>query len=202
MDLEFSCLKPEEIPIVVSLHITNLGNTLNAKLGRNHLSFLYLKMIEDPDSTVYIVKKKGKIIGAASATLNSNNLKAYIRREYPKKLLPEIIFKNLIRFDLLLKYFQFRRTEKAVLFNKKRIYPTLTTILIDENTTGGGVGKSLILKVEDFFSRRGVDSYKLAIQKKNKNAWGFYMNSGFKMAEQQTRHSFLLIKKIQHNKSI
>jgi dTDP-4-amino-4,6-dideoxy-D-galactose acyltransferase len=60
---------------------------------------------------------------------------------------------------------------------------TVELIAIDENSTGRGIGPSLIRSVEAFLCEHGIETMGVGTQLQNINALKFYSNMGFKIVE-------------------
>ena len=186
-------LRSEDIPVVVVLHRKAISYSLNARLGKKHLSKIYDCVRISNLAIVNVVEVDGKISGVVSATTNPEKLSAEIIKSFSQKLL--LAINLIIRPWLLYNVLEHFRMASPVIYNDTLIKPCLTAIAVVPECRGKGLGKKLIASIESFFVSQNIDCYKLDTFKTNTNARIFYKKLGF-VETQQIGRNVILIKKI------
>ncbi len=176
-------LAEKYIEPVVSLHQLVLGETLNSRLGKRHLEHLYRVMLQTPDCFVWIAVSESRPVGFISGALDLDSVKPLLLKTMPISGWINIALSFIRHPDLFVKWTHGNQVGRPILMQGKRIDPILTTIGIDPNFQGLGIGKSLIHELENYFKAHGVRTYRLDTLETNGQAHAFYKSLGFVFAE-------------------
>ena len=68
---------------------------------------------------------------------------------------------------------------QPIFLQGKRVDSILTTIGVDQNFQGFGIGKKLVHELEQYFKAHGVTAYRLDTLTTNDQARRFYESQGF-----------------------
>ncbi len=81
--------------------------------------------------------------------------------------------------DFLVEWAYGNQVGRPILMQGKRVDSILTTIGVDQNFQGLGIGKKLVHELEQYFKAHGVTAYRLDTLKTNDQARRFYESQGF-----------------------
>lgn len=159
----------EHIPDLVSLHMECLPNTLNVRLGKEHLTRLYRQMTKLDWGMVTVALIDGNVVigGATATTLADAEFWEMICTTKPIDLL-RIAWRILKHPSWWRDLVHANHLKGAV----------LTSLVVAPAYRRRGIGKNLVLAVDDFFRSRGITEYKIETQFDNIVAWAFYVNVG------------------------
>lgn len=181
-----------DVPQIVNLHLNAISYSLNAKLGKNHLVYLYNTTSSDEHSIVLVALKENICAGMCSATINPQQLTKKLLFKLPMRRWAGIFFKIIQHPGLLRTWHETNSLGAPVIFNEKSIIPCLTTIVVDEKFRREGVGRALILAVEEFFKSKQYFCYRLDTLASNFASRSFYLKNGFTEVAQRGRHIMLV----------
>ncbi len=186
-------LRSEDIPAVVVLHRKAISYSLNARLGKRHLSRIYKFVNKSEIAVVNIAEIDGKVVGAISATINSEKLSTEIIKSFSQKLLlaTNLIIRPWLLYNVLEQY----QLSLPVIYDNLLINSCLASIAVAPEYRGQGIGKKLVASVEDYFKSQNIKFYRLDTFKTNTNAQAFYKKLGFVELKRKMR-SCILIKAI------
>jgi len=185
-------LKDEDIPTIIKIHCEAIGYSLNARLGRNHLLRIYTCVQNSDAAIVHVIEVDGIISGVASATIDPDKLSSEIIKSLSvsQKLLLAV---NLtIRPWLILNVWEHHHLAQPFVYKNVLIRPCLTMLAVAPQYRCHGLGKALIVSVENYFKSRKVNYYRVDIFKTNTKARVFYRNLEFVEVGQIGRNIILI----------
>jgi len=186
-------LKKEDIPLVVDFHRKAIGYSLNARLGKKHLSKIYDFVRISNIAIVNVIELDGKISGVVSATTDPEKLSAEIIKTFSQKLL--IAINLIIRPWLFYNVLEHYRMASPVIYNDALVNSCLTAIAVVPESRGKGLGEKLITSIDLFFKSKNINCYRLDTFKTNTKARTFYKKLGF-VEIRQIGRNVILIKEI------
>lgn len=168
---------------VVSLHQLVLGETLNSRLGKRHLENLYYAMLQSRDCFVGVALSETYPVGFISGALSLDTVKSLLFRNMPLDGWKNIALRFIRYPDFLLEWRRGNQVGRPILLQGKRVNSILTTIGVDPDFQGLGIGKKLIRELEIYFKKNGVTAYRLDTLRTNHQARTFYEALGFVQAD-------------------
>ena len=181
-------MTPADIPEVVRLHQAVMGSTFNAWLGPAHLQHLYTLMSAHPECVTLVAVEDGKITGAVSGTSNLSRFSADLMRRTPLRAKVKNGLRVLLcpaKIGELLESFRLQR-----LVGRSQEQAVLTTMMVQREMHGRGVGRLLFTAFGDALAARGVRTFRLDTLLSNSGARAFYEKMGMTRLG-QTRQSIL-----------
>ena len=189
-------LTENDLPQVVQIHLNVLGYTLNSFLGADHLASMYRVMANGQGSFVGVCRMDGKPVGVVSGTVDLDKTRSQIFRSLHFRRWLTLFFQVVKQPWLIGEWQKGNIIGKPVFSEGVPIPAILTTIAVDPAYHNRGIGKSLILALEDFFRQQGVKKYHLDTLITNHNARKFYEAQGFEQIESRA-DSVVFIKTLQ-----
>ena len=189
-------LTENDLSQVVQIHLNVLGYTLNSCLGSDHLAAMYRVMAGGQDSFVGVSHVDGKPVGVVSGTVDLDKTRSLIFRSLHFRHWLTLLSQVVKQPRLIREWQKGNIVGKPVLSEGVPVQAILTTIAIDPAYQNKGIGKSLLLALEDFFRRQGVKKYHLDTLITNLNARNFYEALGFQQVETRA-DSVVYIKTLQ-----
>ena len=185
-------LKDEDIPTIIKIHCEAIGYSLNARLGRNHLLRIYTCVQNSDAAIVHVIEVDGIISGVASATIDPDKLFSEIIKSLSvsQKLL--LAVNLIIRPWLILNVWEHHHLAQPFVYKNILIRPCLTLLAVAPQYRGQGLGKALIVSVENYFKSRKVNYYRVDTFKTNTKARVFYRNLEFVEVGQIGRNIILI----------
>lgn len=173
--------KFSDLNAISKLHCRVLEGTLNSKIGRDYVSRLYQKIIEDGESDAWISKKGNEVVGFLSATGNVRRLNNQILNS---TVLFTKVLSYLIRHPLDI-IDSFRR----IMFSKylkenyagKRAW--VLTLGVNTMYRKKGIGRKLIKQAIDRYTKLGANELFVDTDSGNQTATLFYQALGFQTIE-------------------
>jgi ribosomal protein S18 acetylase RimI-like enzyme len=164
---------------VVHIHLTGMGYTLNAQLGKDHLRYLYSRMSADPDCYVAVALVDGHPAGVVSGSADAASFASKLIATMPAGRL----FRTAIRIELRPRpnglSTQGISITRQVLIADTEVRAVLTAIVVSTGVQGAGIGRALVGAFEMFLREAGVRSYRLDTLISNRRANKFYRDLGF-----------------------
>ena len=177
--LEIQRLTSNMLDEILRIHLAGMGYSLNARLGRNHLKYLYTVMAADPDCYVGVALKDGRPAGVVSGAVDAVKFAGKLMGRMPARRLLWIAFQMLFHPGLIWLWVQGNAIARPVLANAAEVRAVLTAIVVDSQIQSHGVGRALVLAFEGFLREAGVQTYRLDTRIENLRAADFYRNLGF-----------------------
>lgn len=182
---------------IVRLHRTVLGYTLNSQLGDEHLASIYQHMAQNPKGFVRVALVAGKPVGVISGTTDIDGMKAILFRSLNPGRFGQILIRMLKNPFLLAEFYKGSLIGRPVQVQSEPIPAILTTIAIDPEFQGLGIGAKLVFALEDFFRAQRIPFYRLDTLLSNHSARKFYQKLGFQEFETRA-DSVILLKSLKN----
>lgn len=178
-------LEDADIQSVVTLHRAVMGYSLNALLGPAHLAAVYRITAALPCAYVRVAVDNRKVLGAVSATLDEEQCARQLVHALPFAQKVSMVAQLACRPVCWRALYAARRASKPVILDGQPIRACLTSIIVDPNCQGRGIGCALVHALDDFMRRNGVNTYRLDTRATNTGARAFYTRLGFIEYEQR-----------------
>ena len=171
--------RKEDVASIVEIHLKAFKNFFLSSLGGNFLKFYYTCFIKNTDSVVLVAKEEDKIVGFAAATVLCEGFNA------------ALIKQNIFSFSLLglrllvtkpkaLVRLACNITKKSDEVQTVEDYAELYSIGVAPDCQGKGVGRELLIRVEQELLEQNVEKLSLTTDYYNNNsAIGFYESMGY-----------------------
>lgn len=188
-------LEEKYIQDIVRIHRTVLGYTINSRLGDKHLAHMYRYMSQNPECYTGVAFDDDTPVGIISGTVNMERTKSGLLGSLKPKQWLNIALKTIREPSLIAEWQKSNVIGRQVCFDGRAVDPILTSIGVDPNYQGKGVGKQLIGVLEKFFVLRKIGIYHLDTLSINHHARAFYKNLGFQEVDTRS-DSVILVKRI------
>lgn len=179
------------------LHEQVLGYTLNSRIGEDHLATLYGVMAREKNGYVGAVLFDGELAGFVSGALEMDAVKNAMFRAMTFTQWLNLGFYFLSHPFALQDLQNGMQISRPVMYEGCRVDAVLSTIGVSRKFQGRGLGRRLVLSLENFFQRNGVNVYHLDTLISNRTARSFYAGLGFVEIESRA-DSVILAKKMKH----
>ena len=178
--IEIKKAQKKDLPEIVAVHIKAFPNFFLTTLGEGFLNLYYKSVLKSPDGVLLIGQYEGETAGFCAGSLLSsgfntrllkNNLIGYACQGI------KLLFTHPRRIWHLIK----NLTKENVDVGDKGEYAELFSIGVDPTKQGGGVGKKMLLALEDEVSKNGGTKLSLTTDyENNEKAIEFYHSLGYK----------------------
>jgi ribosomal protein S18 acetylase RimI-like enzyme len=175
-----AALTDELLEEAVRIHLAGLGYTMNSRLGRGHLRFLYRLMARDDRCYVGLALSDGRPVGIISGTLDAGSLSTRLWRAMSFSRLARIAFTFLSQPSLIFELWKSRVIAAPVFDKGREVKAILTTLSVDPGVQARGIGRRLVAAMENSFARRGIRMYRVDTLLENLPAREFYRKLGFR----------------------
>lgn len=171
---------------VARLHARGITEGFLSTLGLEFLSRLYAGIDHAPDCGVILAARDGDILGFVSYSKDTRECyRCVIRANWPRlvwALIPRLFRLSIYR--KLGETLSYPRRKRHPLTEDDTdrcagIRPELLSMAVDESTRGTGVGKALVLQLDDVMSGFGVPGYYVVTHGSDTRSNGFYQSCGF-----------------------
>lgn len=177
--LEIQRLAPGMLDVILRIHRAGMGYSLNARLGEDHLRYLYTVMAADPDCYVGVALMDGRPVGVVSGAVDAEGFAAKLIGMMRARRLLSIALQMVVHPVLIWLWLQGNVIARPVLSDSAEVGAVLTAIVVDPQIQSRGVGRALVMAFEEFLRGAGVRTYRLDTRIENRRAAGFYRNLGF-----------------------
>lgn len=189
-------MNEDKIELVAKIQKNELKNDCFLSECSIRFIALFYKQIIKYDSTILCVNENSKkeIRGFVFCTTNSQGYENH----FLKKTIFQILFYPSIYFPMLKVVMQ--KIMSANISNNKFNYDCeIAHFAVDKQYQRTGIGKSLIMQVEEELRKRKIKEYHLQVFSDNLAALGFYESVGMKVVNEFSkgnRKKKLMFKKI------
>lgn len=173
-------LKSEHIPAVVGIHRQVLADTLNARMGERHLSWLYGVVQSAPDSDMWVsIDPLGAVLGFITVSRDMHKLEHTINDALkPRQYLSTLIF-TLGHPQAIKEIVSRRQFTKYLQKNYPLTLPAILTIGVSPAEQKSGIGAELLQKAIRSSTAAGFPFLYVDTRASNVGARKFYEKMGF-----------------------
>jgi ribosomal protein S18 acetylase RimI-like enzyme len=174
---------------IAKLHMDSIPTGFLSKLGLTFLTELYRAIQQEKGSVVFVAETDGRVDGFLAGTTTINRLyKRVIIGKWYRFIFPLLKFVvNIKAAKMIIETFLYgfkTSTSETI----KSIHAELLSIAVLESGRGKGVGKALLVNLENFFRSSGVPNYKVVTFSKDEQANCFYRSCQFILNRQFVHH--------------
>ena len=184
-------LSQKHIAEAVEIHAHSIGYSLNALLGRKHLTDLYMVILNSDSAKSFVaLDESSRVIGVVTGVFD---FCAMQKKIFTMRMMIQMALRFIIhpKTWLLMSASVFQRSPKR----PSEYSAALTSVAVVEEFRGAGVGRDLVCALERAFASRGIDGYWLETRNANQGAHEFYRNLGF-LEYSKGSEDLCLLKKI------
>lgn len=174
-------LKKENAAEITSIHILAFPGFFLTDLGKDVLSVFYAALIQDESTIVWGIKSNKELVGFFVASTSPVGLYTRIFKKHFFKFFLPLTISFLKNISLLGRMITSFAASKA--FDVPKAYSAaLLSICVSPTSSGKGIGKTLLGKLENELVLQGQNGYYLTTDKENNEATNhFYLNNGFQL---------------------
>ena len=164
-----------EIEEIIQIHMKVLTESFLNNFGNKFLEIIY-KNLSKSKNTIILIVKNEKIDGFALATKNYSD---FFADALAKKIIGVMleVLKGIIKKPTITP--KLLRSVPEMLFKKNEPHAELQFIAISPNLQGRGFGTLILNKLDEEFSKIGVNSYLVGTKEDNTLSNNFYKKNGF-----------------------
>lgn len=177
--IEIKKAQKQDIPEIVAIHIKAFPDFFLTTLGEGFLSLYYKSVLKSTDGVLLLGRSAGETTGFCAGTLLSagfntrlikSNLMGYVGQGI------KLLFTHPLKIWHLFK----NRTKENADVGDIGEYAELLSIGVDPDKQGGGVGKKMLMALEEEVAQRGGLKLSLTTDYvNNEKAIGFYHSLGY-----------------------
>lgn len=177
--MELREVKREEIHQVVQVHKASFHGFFLTELGDHFLKVYYDCVRKDSKGVLLGYYENDQLYGFAAATTLSKGFNKHLIK---KNLLPFSVIGARLLFTkipaLIRLYKNFSKTDST--FNDEGAYAELLSIGVSDKMQGKGIGKKLLIELENVMKSKGCLKLSLTTDyEDNEKALGFYNGLGY-----------------------
>lgn len=178
--IEIKKAREKDIPVIVAIHIKAFPDFFLTTLGEGFLKLYYKSVLNSSDGVLMVGKSDDGIAGFCAGTMLSAG--------YNTRLIKNNIFgycgqglKWLFTHPLRIWHLFKNMTKENADVGDNGEYAELLSIGVDPTKQGGGIGKRMLLALEEEVAQRGGTKLSLTTDyENNEKAVGFYHSMGYK----------------------
>ena len=163
-----------DAPAAARLHAGQIREGFLSTLGPRFLTLLYERIVAWPRSFLVVAEEDGEVVGQAAATEDVGGL-------YRQFVLRDGLVAGVLAAPHLLR--RWRSTLETLRYGSADgdlPAAELLAVAVDSAWQGRGIGKALVLAVNEELARRGVANARVVCAASNAAALGLYRSSGFR----------------------
>lgn len=178
--IEIIKAQAKDITDIVAIHNKAFPDFFLTSLGDSFLNLYYKTVLKSPDGVLLIGKSDGNTTGFCAGTLlsagfNTRLIKSNLIGYMGQGL--KLLFTHPLRIWHLFKNMSKENADAG----DKGEYAELLSIGVDPTKQGGGVGKKMLVALEEEVAQRGGTKLSLTTDyNDNEKAIGFYHSLGYK----------------------
>ena len=169
----------DHIDEVIRIHLAGMGYSLNSRLGRDHMRFLYQTIASYPGGYAGVALEGDRPVGVVTGVLDLAKFTSGLLRKMPVTRIATTAVRLLSKPALLREWRKGQVIAAPVFLGGAEVRAVLTAIVVDPAIQGKGVGRALVEAFEQFLRTAGVLAYRLDTLIKNERAIRFYRDIGF-----------------------
>lgn len=182
--------KQRNLNNVTLLHRKVLPQTSSSKFGHSFVLKLYIKLLNDKNSKVWIYTDKDEVVGFLSVT---NKIKTLNRSMMNDQSIFDLlsILRTFITDPAESLNFTKRLAFDNLMVKKYGDYPSILTLGVSPAKRSQGIATSLISSADEYFRKTGIKKYYVDTEANNKIAQNFYRSCGFEIIKEFAGNVFL-----------
>ena len=183
--MQFNKAHSHDAFAIANLHKIGIPTGFLSKQSIDFLESLYLYLIKY--EIVYVAKESSKIIAFITVSVNTTNLYSkFLKSNY--KLLIKFTLKNIFSIEFIKKAYETLNAPKKTHIKEAPIeLPELLSIVVEDTYTKKGIGKKLLVHVEQELFSLNQKKYKVLVGASLK-ANQFYKKNGFEIVKKVEIH--------------
>lgn len=199
--IEVKKAQEKDIPDIVAVHIKAFPDFFLTLLGEGFLKLYYKSVLKSSDGVLLIGQSEGETTGFCAGTLlsagfNTRLIKSNLMGYFGQGI--KLLFTHPLRIWHLFK----NMTKENADVGDKGEYAELLSIGVNPDKQGGGVGKRMLMALEEEVAQRDVTKLSLTTDfENNEKAIGFYRSLGYKewydFVTYPNRRMYRMIKQIE-----
>lgn len=177
--IEIKRAQEKDIPEIVAIHVKAFPDFFLTTLGEGFLKLYYYSVLKSNDGVLIIGHVEGETTGFCAGTMLSAGFNMRLIKDnlisYSVQGI-KLLFTHPVSIWHLFK----NMTKENADVGDKGEYAELLSIGVDPTKQGGGVGKKMLLALEEEVAQRGGTKLSLTTDyKNNEKAVGFYHSLGY-----------------------
>lgn len=174
-------VRKDEIDALVVIHTSAFPEFFLTQLGRRFLRLYYSSVLSHPEGILLGYYEKDRLTGFCAATINSNGFNKRLIKFHFFAFVIETFILLLTNIKALKRlYLNLSKSDSAN--TDKGEYAELLSIGVDREHQGKGVGKQLLMALEEEVKQRGGRKLSLTTDcHNNKQAVSFYRSMGYRV---------------------
>lgn len=159
------------------IHFEELRNDFLPSLGIHFLRKLYKGMLLEKNIRIYVDKKGSVITGFVVGSLKFDETFVKIISKNLIAFIAALIYRVVVNPFVIIKIIQtFFYTNYS---RAKNVDAELVVIAVDRKYHRIGIGKKLVINIEDYFLKNEINNYKVTVNSNNSKANKFYRSLNF-----------------------
>ena len=171
----------KDIADIVAIHIKAFPDFFLTTLGEGFLKLYYRSVLRSSDGVLLVGQADGETTGFCAGTMLSAGFNKRLIKNHFMGYVGQgtkLLFTHPLRIWHLFK----NMTKENADVGDKGDYAELLSIGVDPNKQGGGVGKKMLIALEEEVNRRGGTKLSLTTDYvNNEKAIGFYHSLGYEV---------------------
>ncbi|WP_221658070.1 GNAT family N-acetyltransferase [Bacteroides salyersiae] len=174
-------VRKDEIDALVVIHTSAFPEFFLTQLGRRFLRLYYSSVLSHPEGILLGYYEEDRLTGFCAATINSNGFNKRLIKFHFFAFVIETFILLLTNIKALKRlYLNLSKSDSAN--TDKGEYAELLSIGVDREHQGKGIGKQLLMALEEEVKQRGGRKLSLTTDcHNNKQAVSFYRSMGYRV---------------------
>lgn len=179
--MEIKIVSKEDINQVVNVHNSSFKNFFLTELGDHFLAVYYNCVRKDKKGILLGFYEDGTLYGFAAATTVSKSFNTHLILENSFQFSVIAVRLLFTKFSALVRLYK-NFTKKSASIKDKGEYAELLSIGVSDKKQGQGIGKKLLLKLEETLKDKGCAQLSLTTDfHDNEKTIGFYNSLGYEI---------------------
>jgi ribosomal protein S18 acetylase RimI-like enzyme len=181
--------EPKHVRAVARLHAESIPYGFLSQLGPWFLQELYGSVAQEPGTIVFVATdESGRCLGFIAGTIDTRGLfqRVLVRRWLPFAVAGVASLGSLSNL---------RRAFETVLYGLRgrsaqvgaNVSAEVLALAVDSKSRGAGIGRALVLGLENFFREQSISTYKVVTHAADETSNAFYRSCGFQ-SERSFKH--------------
>ena len=168
---------------IANLHTDGISTGFISTLGMPFVATLYRAISQSPYSVTIVDTEGDKVNGFIAGTVSTRAMYRWVFLRYGLlfflQLGRNIVYPRRIKkiFETIMYAHNSEVTSKKT--ERNDLQAELLSIVVAESMRGKGVGRLLVLKLEEFYRENGIIAYKVATRASDQGSNSFYIACNF-----------------------